>query len=222
MEKLYTLSRHPDLDEMFDFLEGKLPEANMESIEEHLLECDACAAALEEIDRAGGPTSENRESAAEFQKIFLSEQAAYPAPATSPTSRNWNQFFRVAAIVLLALNIGLAGLYFSGSGNSNSFAPYDVDTNRGSGEDTFNSALDFYDKGEYEEAIKLLKDIPDSAPQTELKLLYLGTALLALDRNQEAIAPLQQLVQNPDWDLYRKDGQHYLGIAYMRLGKVDN
>jgi tetratricopeptide (TPR) repeat protein len=218
MDKTYTLAHHPDLDTMFDFLEGKLPEEDSDVLEKHLLECEACAAALEQMDRAGGPTPENRGRAADFQKIFLSGS---PAIAPKKPGRGWNVFLRVAAIALLALNLGWAGLYFSGSLSQSRFSPLSADeVVRGNPDDKLNHALAAYQKGNYGEAVALLQAIPDSSPEVELKLLYLGNALMALNRYEEATVPLRKLCDNPDWTLYRDQARHYLGTAYLRLGKL--
>jgi hypothetical protein len=223
MEKLYTISKHPDLDEMFDYLEEQLPKGSMESIEVHLLECEACASALEAMDRAGGPTAENRESAARFQEAFLSGSDLSGSEPKTPTGsgKGWNVFFRAAAVILLAVNIGLVGWYFSGNNNPSAFSPYEAGTDRGPETSDLDAALNSYKKGDFNAAVALLNKIPDSPETVELKLLYLGNALLALDRNSEALVPLKRLHENPDWVLYHQEASHYLGIAYMRLGQSE-
>ncbi|MEM0999327.1 MAG: zf-HC2 domain-containing protein [Bacteroidota bacterium] len=215
---------HLDLETMFDFLEGKLSPGRTAEVEAHVLECAACATALEEMDRAGGGTPENRRQAQEFKAVFTADLDKMARPPKA--GWNWNRVIQVAAIALLVLNLGWAGFNLSRS-LSPGFSPYPYSNDRAGSnniseaESDLQTALFAYRDHHYGAAATQLQALPDDPATIERKLFYLGNALLALNRNAEAVVPLRKLVDNPDYELYAQSAQHYLGIAYLRLSQTD-
>ena len=61
--------------------------------------------------------------------------------------------------------------------------------------------------------------LPDDAATVERKLLYLGSAYLALGQPDKAIPPLERLVGEPDWIIYRADARRNLSLAYRDAEK---
>ncbi|HHG84463.1 MAG TPA: hypothetical protein ENJ82_06925 [Bacteroidetes bacterium] len=213
-------SPHLNLKTMHGFLAESLSAKAMKSAEIHVQQCTLCAAALENI--ACDPNQDRESQTDAFAASFRDglDRLALVAPQ-QPSA--WNGFFKVAAAVLLALNFGWAAWFFAGGNSNTGFSPFPADEVRsGADASALDQALLPYAQGDFAKAIRLLKALPDRATVVERKLLYLGSAYLALDQPAQAVLPLERLVQNPEWVLYRADARHFLGIAYRKIDANNN
>lgn len=84
------------------------------------------------------------------------------------------------------------------------------------GTETENQVARLYQQGDYDRLIIQMEETDE--PKAEL-MLYYGVALLATNREEEAIDVFKEFVQSPLLDAQK--GYWYMGLAYLKNGEED-
>lgn len=144
-----------------------------------------------------------------------------------PLTRYFIYFSAAAAVILLA--VIFLPRFFSSPGAEELYAEHYsplenmVTTMSGSAPiaTELNRAMTLYDKGDFENAIPLLKQYPDSLPDALLARLYLGVSLLETDHALQAQDVFAGIVDQ-NHPFYQEHALWYLALAELKLGIPDS
>lgn len=78
----------------------------------------------------------------------------------------------------------------------------------------------FYEKKEYDEALKLLQHLLDTDAENRFAHLYAGNILLLADKPEPAIPHFQSMPQQQK-SKFSEPAEWYLGLAYLKMNKLD-
>ena len=185
-------------------------------LEQHLLECGLCRDAIEGAAKML-PAEADRHADSLRQR--LADMAVRRPRRVRPA---WTYGLATAAVVLIAL-----GLYSTYTPNpdeqlfSSEFRPYSSVLPQVRGEAASNallSALRLYELENYEAAIHEFETILARESDQTLAHFYLGNALLATGRANEAIGHLQRVASGTIDDRLAEPAQWFLALAYIKTG----
>ncbi len=212
--------------ELFDLIEAYLennlsPQAKLD-FEEQLAANEALKAEVEK-HRMLKEVVADGESMAFREKLRSAEQEytkSIPKERSKPVWLSWKIAAGIAAL------IGL-GLFFLFSTNTSKdalfeqyFRPYPAeDVVRGEKSNPVQEAISYYAKGDFTKAIPELKKIIATFPQSKMQeRLYLGSAYLATDQLEKAIAVFRELANTPTLN---EQAKWYLALGHLKLGELE-
>lgn len=133
----------------------------------------------------------------------------------------------MAACIVLLIAIFLPKRDTSLNGQSlfsEHFEPYpDIFTVMGDTsleQDTFLTAINAYNKEEYDKAADGFLAIIERYPDSLASHLYLGVSYIMLDQISEAQSTLTSLIQHPS-SKYKEVAEYYLALTYLQLNDVE-
>jgi len=202
---------------LLDYLEGRLPEAERAALEARL-ETDAWdMGALEALERHAERhgMAQTQAEVADFEQRFLgkvhamakADEARVPEMPQLAPARSRFRWTRLAAALVVLLAVG-AVLWVALLQQAN-FVPYQFETTRGAAASkaAVDRGLEEYKAGAWANAIAAFEEVPEGDARYELALFALANAYAANGQPKEAIAAFNQMLANPDWQLYRADAE---------------
>lgn len=85
----------------------------------------------------------------------------------------------------------------------------------------FDRAMVEYKSGNYQEAIKRWEKLYQSNPENDTLNYFLGSAHLAKEETEPAIAYFQKVTQLPE-GRFTDDNYWYLALSYLKLGRMED
>ncbi len=209
------------MEEIQDYLTNRADDALRFRVEDHLLDCPLCAAAMEgySANIAQAPDSINQELEALRARMQERLQEEVPAPRIVI----WN---RVAAAAMIALALGAAWMYWHHTEHERLYAgvfrPMESDLLSLRGEADAVPAekaapLRLYDAGRFEEALPLFVQYLEAQPADFYTALYGGIAAVEAEQYELAQTWLENVRFNaPE---YYAEATWYLALAHLRAGE---
>lgn len=214
MKTIFTRSACLSAKTLRDYTTGKLSGEERFRVENHLVDCQLCSAAVEgyAADHTGSRTAER-----DIDKLRKDQQRK--------TSRKNRRFVR-ALILIVILGLALAAyLFYERYTRVEKWyadyfvpAPNEYLIVRGELKDSIpmslQMALQYYDEGHYAASISFFNEYFEARPNDYKAMRYAGIAQLELRQMPEAIRLLSVVVGN-DPEQSRTAGW-YLALAYLR------
>lgn len=185
-------------------------------LEQHLLECNLCRDAVEGAGMMT-PEAADRHAGALRQRLF--EKAPRRRRFIWPA---WTYGLAAAAVILIVW--GVNSTYMPNPDEqlfASEFRPFSSVIPQVRGETPSSailSALRSYEMENYDAAIHEFETILAREPDHPLAHFYLGNALLAVGRANEAIGHLQSAASGTTDDRLAEPAQWYLALAYVKIG----
>jgi tetratricopeptide (TPR) repeat protein len=198
------------------YVTGKLPEAEQEELEEHLLACEDCRQRLGELSL--------------LTVSLESDQRAVEIERTE-TRRFWHWGW-VAAAAVIILGIFLWPLLSDRSADRDDLIaslsaveapPYELKVARGGAQEAeirFRAAMVHYQDGQYEETIPGLQSASELDPDSAQIHFFLGASYLLEAQPERAIDSLSRVVASDDVD-FMEWAHFYRAKASLQLGDLD-
>ncbi len=139
-----------------------------------------------------------------------------------------SNYYKIAIAAIMTILIGIGSLYFITRPNPHQqlFALYfepDPGLPTTMGATTkfeFLDAMVDYKQGLYSQAIKKWKPLLKHNPGNDSINYFIAMAYLAKDNEQSAIEHLLPVINNTQ-SIFNKDANYYLGLTYLKLGKLE-
>lgn len=207
------------------YLDGTLPETEVEAFEEHYFGCQHCFSELQ------------------LRHAAAIELASHSAPKASRPPVKTRSFYSwalaVAAVLLLTVtSVWIARQRSPVDSTPSTAVLQDTDQKlfeelarieevpsylqatirggtEGPGQEKFRQGMQSYQQGKYADAIPYLHSAVESDPELFPRKFYLGICLLMTNRNDEAIQTLLSLVKSSS-NPYLEESHWYLAKAYFR------
>ncbi len=184
-------------------------------LEQHLLECHLCR---DVVEGAAMMTSEAADRHADALRQRLFEKAPTHQPRFWPA---WTYGLAAAAVILIVW--GINSQYTPNPDEqlfASEFRPYSSVIPQVRGEaasDAILSALRLYEMENYDAAIHEFETMIAREPDHTLAHFYLGNALLATGRANEAVGHLQSAASGDVDDRLTEPARWYLALAYVKI-----
>lgn len=214
MNAIFTRSACLSTKTLRNYAEGKLSGEARFQVENHLLDCQLCSAAVEgyTADRAGSRTAER-----DIAKLSKAQQ--------KNISRRSNRFVQVLMLIIILGLVAGAYLFYKRYTQVEKWyadyfvpAPNEYLVVRGELKDSIpislQMALEYYDEGYYAASISFFNEYFETRPNDYTAMRYAGIAQMELRQLPEAIRLLSVVVGN-DPEQSRTAGW-YLALAYLR------
>lgn len=223
MKDLFTTTKCLSRQQIQDYLAGTLDEDRVFAVENHLLDCELCAAAVEGF--AASYDFEKDQELDALAQRFPNETKAREAQL-QPLRRNYRWLNRIAAAAAVLLLPLAAWLYWNAQAEDRLFAQYfqsyqsDYLALRGNEEEVpplLQQAMSSYQQKEYLSSIPLFESYLEQAPENTVAIFHAGIASLEAGQTTKAIQYLE-IVRINDNDYY-EDASWYLALAYLRLDR---
>lgn len=226
MKNLFTTTPCLSVDQIQNYLAKKLDSKNRQEVENHLLDCELCAAAVE-----GFAESYDFETDKELEQLasqFSTTEATREAPVkTLPNHYRWINRIAAAAVILI---LPLAGwMYWNAQAKERLFSQYfqsyesDYLSLRGEGAETPNpmlqKAMEIYQQKEYLESIPLFDSYLEQVPENTIAAFHAGMASLEAGQTSKAIQYFEIVRLNDP--SYYEDASWYLALAYLDMDRVE-
>jgi len=215
------MARQYTFDQIEDYLDGNLPEGERLDFER---EIESDAELKNEVSRHIQARKLNefhaRQQLKEKVKNIYDQVKAEESPSAGFS------MMKIAAVIALFI---LAGGYFyvyqtysSGKMVENAFEPYPnrYGTMGDQLEDTFIQGMKYYDMENYQKAIDIFREIPESDPQYVPAQFYLGVSCFSGDEPASSITAFQTVIAQ-DSKLYNEAATWYLSLALLENGDED-
>lgn len=207
-------------EELRQYSEGRVDDALRFRVEEHILDCPLCEAAVEGYAAKGHPGSEQVKQELEQLKTRITAMKEDEVPAT--VRPMW--FNRAAAAVVALLVITAAWLYWNHTADERLFAsvfePGESDVLILRGEEDAPpeqaKAIQLFQAGSYEAAIPHFKNYLSDSPEDFSTTLRAGIAAVGAGQTAQAVEWLE-MVRFNDFALYG-EATWYLALAYWKQG----
>ena len=211
------------------YLDGTLPETEVEAFEEHYFGCQHCfselqlrhAAAIELTSQSAQKASRPAAKTKSFYFWALAAAAVLVLALTSV----WviRQRSPVDSTPSTAVLVNPQQKLFEELARIEEAPSYLQATIRGGvagpAQEKLRQGMQLYQQGKYAEAVPYLRPASESNPELYPSRFYLGISLLMVNQNDEAIQTLLSLV-NSTSNPYLEDSQWYLAKAYFRKKDV--
>ncbi|MEO1408311.1 MAG: zf-HC2 domain-containing protein [Bacteroidota bacterium] len=224
MKDLFTTSTpHLSPETIRDYLGGKLSLEERFAVENHLLDCEICAAAVEGF-RAFPQEIEPAPIEA-LAKRFPPAPVATPVRSLHPTPSRRNWLAVAAAVLLLPL---AAWWYWQAQAPERLFRQFyqsyqsDYLALRGGDEaidPLLKAGIEQYQRGQYAESLTLLESYLNEFPERGSAAFHAGLASLEMGAPRRAIGHLERVRLNEPQ--YYEDATWYLILAHLRLEEED-
>lgn len=210
MEKIFTARDCLSRAEIHHYLNGRLPKDQRFKVENHLLDCPLCNAAIEGFEQMGQDAEITLDEVYEDIDAKLGEQAGAPV---IKKMFPWN---RVAAAILLLLTAGAAWLYYQGANQEQDYLAYfedatTVSTVRGVDSDLLTedvlSGVRLYEKENFQGSLSFFEDYLESQESpvahyyAGLSALETGELGLAEEHLKFARMNQEELYESSTWNL---------------------
>ena len=227
MKDLFATTQCLSQEQIRDYLKGSLNEEARYEVENHLLDCELCSAAVEGFAESYN-FDENRELE-ELAQRFSSQKAA--EAQIRPLRRNYRWLNRVAAAAILLILPLAAWMYWNAQSEERLFARYfesytsDYLATRSSNpsKDLHHSllekAVERYQQKEYLQSIPLLEVYLEKVPENTIAAFHAGMACLEVGQTSKAIQYLEVVRLNDAQ--YYEEASWYLALAHVQLGQEE-
>jgi tetratricopeptide (TPR) repeat protein len=204
-------------EELRRYSEGRADEALRFRVEEHILDCALCEAALEGYASAGNPGAEQVQQELEQLKMRIMETRDETPATVRPL---W--FNRVAAAAVVLMAFTAAWMYWNHTADDRLFASAfqpdaaDVLILRGEEDAPPEQALaiQLYQQGAHEEAMPHFKNYLSDSPEDYMTTLAAGIAAIEAGQTAQAIEWLETVRFN-DTALYG-EATWYLALSHWK------
>lgn len=203
-------TRTCDAERLEQYVAGRLDEVTRDAVEQHVLECEACAEDVQLLAALRAGLSTSRASFIPWISavaavavlaigagIVRNQRGSVPLPASPPAARE-----------PVAVQPDLDALA------SFTPPPYLSLRTRAAESPTdraFDAAMESYNAGRYDRAADLLAEVVKRSPDHEAASLFFGISLLAGGRPADAVEPLTRVIE--------RDGTH-TGLARLMLARA--
>lgn len=223
MKDLFTTTQCLSSQQIQDYLAEKLDEDNRFAVENHLLDCELCSAAVEGF--AASYDFEKDQNLEQLAERFPYSEAARAAQTQAlRNSYRWlNRIAAAAAILLLPL---AAWLYWNSQADDRLYLHYfesyqsDYLSVRGKADNApplLKQAMANYQQKEYLRSLPLFESYLEEIPENTIAIFHAGLASLEAGQTTKAIQYLE-IVRINDNDYY-EDASWYLALAYLKLDR---
>lgn len=208
------------LDELIAYSEGNLSTIEREKLDRHAAHCSLCSDAID-----GVITFSDKENIRPIIKAIQNE-IHHRAVLHASKKQNWKIYYAAAAILILAVSLSLFLLQQKSTTEnlfSQYFKPYPNTIPLVRGEDAhdkFKMAMSEYEFENFARANRILEEILRTDPDQPIAHFYAGITALCLNRTDDAITHLQQVIKN-DNNEFIEHAQWYLGLAFLKNGDVE-
>lgn len=220
-----------DLESLIRFLDGELNEEEKKELQKQLLEDPKLMEQYQlivDFDKAM-----NDKQLKQFEDSLDRAKANYfeslpEAETLNPPFRKIRHWLIAASIIFaVILGIVLSKTLIKGQNTDQLFAQYyerldNSFTSRSyaeSGND-FTKAIQFYDQGNYEGAIMLLKRVVTVDPANNAAKLFLGISFIETEQLKNAIPVFKNILESNDV-IFGEHARWYLSLCYIKLKEVD-
>ncbi len=210
------------LEEMFGVLDQEPSPETGHRITEPLQNDPVGLGTLDALDRDPAPVREKQAKVLNFRAVFkeevdrLKKKESISSAASFPV-----HFYKVAAILLVLINVGVFGYFLSDQNQKNAFVPYDLSQDIARGhmpEDTgFELGVKHYRDKKYREAIAAFDQLPADHPMMEKALFLKANANIGLDQPEEALVIFEEMLEHKNWFLYRPHIYKSMAAAQKRV-----
>lgn len=230
MDKIFNNRACLQPQEITAYLEQSLTAEQRFAIENHLLDCPLCDAAVEGYAQANPDLAQQHLQQIQAALPSLKQpQTIVPASETKlrrlPRWRNW-----AAAAAAVALLI-TAGMIYSNQGPASAadlfaqaYAPYEspfAGTRSGGDEGKpFADGMSAYQDGNYELALQHFNTVLAASPTASIAHLHAGMSNLQLEKTSAAIKHLSTVRLNAP--VLYGSASWYLALAYLKAGEVND
>ena len=221
MKDIFAKTQCLSADQIKAYLNGSLDEEARYEVENHLLDCELCSAAVQGFA-----------SHYHFEKDQQLEQLAdkFEPPNTvveteiRPLQRSYRLINRIAAAAAIILLPLAAFLYWNAQSDerlfSQYFQTYDSDYLALRGENDavnpmLNRAMETYRQKDFLQSIPLFESYLETAPENTVAVFHAGMACIEAGQYKKAVRYLE-LVRLNDSDYY-EDASWYLALAHLQL-----
>lgn len=229
MNQIFKTSTHLSRQQLSSYLQGKLTKEEQFSVENHLLDCPLCSAAVE-----GFGAQANID-----QAIKASEELNYKGRTIErkSTLRPLRAIASIAAVAVLSLGLGWLVFNLNESNPDELFASYyDVYANdvtvtlRGEeGEITnvaLQTAMSAYDQQDYQKSALLLEEMIAANPEDVIATYYAGLSYLELGQLKKAADYLAKAANYLEMtrlnnSVYYTSATWYLALTNIKQGKIN-
>ncbi len=210
MEKIFTARDCLSRAEIHHYLSGKLPEDQRFKVENHLLDCPLCDAAVEGFEQMDQDAENTLDELYEDINVRLGERTE---AAAVRKMFPWN---RIAAAILLLITAGAAWLYYQNSNQEQDYLAYFEDatatsTVRGRDSDLLTedllSGVRLYEKENFQGSLSFFEDYlkaqesPVASYYAGLSALKTGELGLAEEYLKVARMNKEELYESATWNL---------------------
>lgn len=221
MKSIFQQRRCLTQREVRQYLNGELDDEQRYEVENHLLDCELCSAAVESYARNQGSGSFDED----IQSIRTEVNASARNP--SPQRRLWLNRAAAAALILLAAYAAIR--YWGASQPERAFtayfepAPNTYITYRSAGAEAaalpgeLKQALEFYDAGAFDLSLPHFQNYLEENPDDLQALMLAANAHLHAGRADKAEQYLLRL--EAEGELFQGQAAWYLALAFLRQGK---
>lgn len=212
--------------ELKGYLEETLDKSTLFRVEDHLLDCDLCSAAVEGLESSENLMTELDQA---FDFDFSKRVAEGRKQEAKVVAFSWRRFAAAAAMIGLPIIAGW--LYLNADGGQDVFnqhyAYYDNDAvvNVRSYDTSANSktplteAVGFYEAKDFSKSIEAFENILSKNPQNEVAAFFVGLSYLENENLTKSINHLETVRINSG--NYYEAATWYLALAYLKAEQID-
>ncbi len=221
MKDLFTASPHLSPEKIRDYLAAQLDDQERFEVENHLLDCELCNAAVEGFSEF--PAELEAPKIEALAKRFPPQEMAKEAQL-SPLRRSytWRNRLAIAAAVLL---LPLAAWWYWQAQNSDPFfsqfyQSYQSDflavrSPENPADPLLKEGILQYQNQNYSASLPLLESYLEEEPEQSVAAFHAGMASIELGETRQAIAYLERVRLNDPQ--YYEDATWYLILAHLKL-----
>ncbi len=225
MKELFTSIPCLSPSQVKDYIDDRLDKAKRFEVENHLLDCELCTAAIEGFSESYDFKVD--QELEQLENLFDPAQKAKEAQL-KPLRNNYSFINRIAAAAAIILLPLAAWFYWSAQSNDRLFSQYfesyesDYLAMR-SAEETANplltKAMEVYREKEFLSSIPLFESYLEQVPENTIAAFHTGLACLEAGQNSKAIQYLQTVRLNDEE--YYEDASWYLALAYLEMDRKE-
>jgi len=225
MKELFTSTPCLSRQQVKDYIENRLDKASRFEVENHLLDCELCAAAVEGFSESYDFKVD--QELEQLENLFDPAQKAKEAQI-KPLRSNYSFLNRIAAAAAIILLPLAAFFYWNAQSNDRLFSQYfesyqsDYLAIR-SADETANplltKAMEVYREKEFLSSIPLFESYLEKVPENTIAAFHTGLACLEAGQSSKAIQYLE-IVRLNDEEYY-EDASWYLALAYLQLERKE-
>jgi len=224
MDEIFNTRTCLKPEEITAYLEQRLSDEERFAIENHLLDCPLCEAALEGFAQAN-PTTTTKHLA----EIKTALPGSAPTNTTLPTGEAklrrlpaWRNWAAAAAAVALLITAGIIytrqGPISSSELFAEAYVPYEspfVGTRSATDNELpLNAGLAAFQEGNYSQAVEHFDEVLIQSPEESMAHLHAGMAYLHLGKTEQAIEHLTTVRMNTP--ILYGSASWYLALAYLK------
>ncbi|WP_412560112.1 tetratricopeptide repeat protein [Winogradskyella sp. MIT101101] len=206
------------------YLNGQLSDEDVMVFENRLKNEEGFASKVEDIKTilTGLETQVMKEQLDEFHDEMPNSQEDIITNEPKVKSLHWK---RIAVAAVLIIGLGSFWL-FNGNSNDRLYSNYFTPdpglptTMSSTANYEFYEAMVDYKQGDYNTAGQKWKVLLEAKPKSDTLNYFIGSALMADDKTNEAINHLKTVTESND-GAFKNEAYYYLGLAYLKSGNTD-